>query len=536
MNSRQYRNRQTSGRKPTLIPAVRKPSSFTRACSLKLCLGLALAGWQWQACGGGKNWIGGAPGAANDWNTAANWNPVGVPASGDDATLGKNATAYPILSTAASSVIRNLNINAGATMTILPGGSLMTSAGAASVAVNGTLIMSGGMLVAYQDVNGSGTISMSGGVFKIGHDWHLDASQFSATGGTVEWTGQVGNAGPGGFPGGSGSYQFFNVLVDAGVDPGFDNQANNFTIMGNWTNNGAASLNQKATTVSFIGASAQVIAGSVMTTFDNLAINNPGGVTLSATASVNGTLTLTQGLLSTGANSIDLTASAVVYRASSSSYVNGNITKAFKAGNNQSFSFPVGDGATFAPIVLASLNITTAGSLTASTAPGQHPCIMSSGINPYRDAARYWSLTNAPAGIRISSGTATFNFAASDVCANAVPTNFVAKRYAGNWSNTTSTASATSASVSGLTSFGDFAVGQIGSGPPTVTYCSVQADRSALIGLAGVPGVTYTIHASVDLANWTAIGTTVAGTNGAGVFQDTVAEGMPVRFYRASYP
>jgi hypothetical protein len=187
-----------------------------------------------------------------------------------------------------------------------------------------------------------------------------------------------------------------------------------------------------------------------MTTFNNLTISNSAGVSLGATATVNGTLTLSLGLLITGANQIDVAAAAVVVGGSSTSYVNGSLQKAFANAGNQSFTFPIGDASTFTPLALSAFNVTSAGTLVARTAAGEHPNLQTSGINPAQDVNRYWTLSPQP-GLGMSSCTATFTFVPADVDAGASTTNFIAKRFGGSWSATTvATAAATSTTMTGL--------------------------------------------------------------------------------------
>ena len=489
-----------------------------------------------KADAAGKTWLGGASGSSNDWNTASNWNPAGVPGTGDDVIIPNGKSFYPILTVAANNTVHTITINSGGTLTIGSGGVLTTTQGANSVAVNGTLTMSGGTLTVHQDIAGSGSISMSGGTLKIGHDFHLAPTIFSATGGTVEWTGEVGSAGSGGFPGGTGAYQFFNVLVDAGVDPGFDNKANSFLITGNWINNGLVTLIGKATTVTFNGTNPQIIGGSSSNTFKNLTITNGSGIALAATATVNGTLTLTSGVVATGTNRMVLPVGGILSGGGSASYINGNFQKAFSTGAGQSFTFPLGDVSNYAPVSLASLNVTTAGSLTAKSTAGDHPSIAGSGISSTRGVNRYWTLVNSPAGIVAGSYNATFNFVSSDLDAGANVSNFIAARYSGGWSNVTIAArTSTSITINGLTAYGDFSTGELG-GPATFTSCKIQGDGSALLNLTGLSGRTYTIQASVDLFSWTNIGQSTANINGVFQFIDVNAPNFAHRYYRASYP
>jgi hypothetical protein len=499
---------------------------FETALLKLLLLTLLAFGGAANARAAGKTWVGGAAGKTNDWNTAANWSPSGVPAAGDDITIATSKQGYPIVTVVVSNSVKNLSINNIGTLTVGSGGSLLVSG---ITTVDGTLKVSGGTL-AIHDLTGTGSAAMSGGTLQINHDFKFSSSQFSSTGGTVEWTGSASAAA---FS--SGIYQFFNVVINVGANPGFDNQANLFLIAGNWTNNGSATLTRNATTVIFNGGTAQILTGSSLNSFNNLAINNVAGVTLTTTATVNGTLGLFSGTFSTGSNSIVLAAGGSVFGGSTGSYVNGSLQKAFGTGNGQSFTFPVGGTTNYTPVSLASLNVTTAGSLTAKSTPGDHLAISGSGIAPTKSVNRYWTLTNAPSGIVVASYSATFNFVASDVDAGASSTNFIAARYNGSWSIATNgTKTTNSMKITGLTSFGDFSLGEP-AGPQCLGACSVRANGVATFKLTGVGGRTYTIQASADMTTWVNIGTATADANGVCQFDDVNAASFSHRFYRAVY-
>jgi hypothetical protein len=485
-----------------------------------------------------KNWVGGASGNPNNWNTAANWNPAGIPGTSDAVTIPGSATYYPIVSTAAVNSVRMITVNSGATLTITAGGSVATTVGPASVSVNGTLSMSGGTLIAYQDVQGAGNITMSGGILKCGHDWHLAPANFAVTGGTVEWTGNTGSGGPGAFPGGAGSYRFFNVQIDSGVNPAFDNVAATFLVFGNWVNNGSPTLTHKTTTVQFCGSTTQTITGTASTTFNNLTITNDAGVTLGTSATVNGLLAFNKGIVTTGTNVLILPTTASISGAGSSSYVNGNIQRSFASGVGQSFTFPIGDASAYAPINLGGLNVTVAGSLQASTTHGNHLSIASSGLNPVKSVNRYWTLTNSPSGIALAAGSATFNFVPSDIDTGASWAGFVVRRFNGSWA-VPGTAAPTSATVTvtPLSAPGDFATGDIfTTAECTLSSCCVMNNRHAMVNMCGIPSWTYSILASTNLINWTKIGTAATDSNGLCQFEDVNAAGYPRRFYRGCYP
>ena len=95
---------------------------------------------------------------------------------------------------------------------------------------NGTtaVTVSGGTLSVHDLA--SGPLTLSGGLVQISHDFK-PASFSGATGGTVEWNG---TSSAGAFPG--GTYNFFNVQIDSGADPGFNNTTTNqINVAGRWT-------------------------------------------------------------------------------------------------------------------------------------------------------------------------------------------------------------------------------------------------------------------------------------------------------------
>jgi hypothetical protein len=64
-----------------------------------------------------------------------------------------------------------------------------------------------------------------------------------------------------------------------------------------------------------------------------------------------------------------------------------------------------------------------------------------------------------------------------------------------------------------------------------------QADGSeAVTASAGRPSQTYVFQYSTDMANWTAISTNTADSNGAATIVDTGAKQFPGRFYRTATP
>jgi trimeric autotransporter adhesin len=231
---------------------------------------------------------------STEWNLAANWGGSGPPTGADSVTIPSSPTGgrFPTVSGSSGNVAcSNLVLNSGAALT-MTGGSL-TNSGSLTINSTATVTISGGRLTSYNrgDITLNGSVSQSGGTLACSHNWSGSGS-YNATGGTVEFLGNNNgqlNAGP--------TYNFFNVLIDAGATTKFDIGAIIVGVAGNWTNNGAPTLTGQATTINLNGTSSQTIAGSSTTTFRNLTIANTQAA-VSATTSLNlssGTCTVNNG-------------------------------------------------------------------------------------------------------------------------------------------------------------------------------------------------------------------------------------------------
>jgi len=86
-----------------------------------------------------------------------------------------------------------------------------------------------------------------------------------------------------------------------------------------------------------------------------MTVNSPVGVTLGSDLAVIGNLTLTNGLLTTGANSLTVGSNS---GASATSYVNGKLTMQYATAGSK--TFPIGKGGNYRPVTL---------NLTATDAP-----------------------------------------------------------------------------------------------------------------------------------------------------------------------
>jgi len=212
-----------------------------------------------------------------------------------------------------------------------------------TVGIPGELSIAGGTLAA-----GSSTVN-------LGEDFHFSSGTFTAGTSTFNFNGAAAQQIYG------GAVPTFNNLTDSNTAAqlSVNNNANvngNLTVnanavlnpaaasviggTGTLTGNGTARVTRTAATadflsqytitnktltnllVDYVGGAAQVLSG---TTYGGLRINNASGVTLSGTATVNGTLTLTAGALSAGTGTLNINNGTLVAGGSITSAPTGTV-------------------------------------------------------------------------------------------------------------------------------------------------------------------------------------------------------------------
>jgi len=412
---------------------------------------------------------------------------------GGNVTLnGGTAAARDALLTVSSGLI---TINGG----LIINATVATSSTASITAAGGRITVNGAAGVTNGDVVtvGAGTFSVTNAAATFSNTSATNVASTTVSTGTLSVTGNLTNAAAETMTVSSiGNVTVAGTLTNNGTitltTTGTVNANGDFTnsATGVFTNTAAGNLNiggnatmsgtfnRGTGTVTFNGAAAQALGGTVATTFNNLTINKASNdLTINTTPTVNGTLTLTKGDLVTGANRVILGTAATIATPSANSYVVGSLQKNYTAGAALSYfagnNFPVGDATNFTPVNVSAGTTTTAGSLTVSTFTPDHPQvatpIASTGIDAARSANRYWRFNNS--GLTVGTAiSATFTFVAGDVDASANTANFIVERYDGtNWNPTTLVAAnALNTQASNITPLiagnNDFAVGDPFSG------------------------------------------------------------------------
>jgi uncharacterized repeat protein (TIGR01451 family) len=239
--------------------------------------------------------------------------------------------------------------------------------------------------------------------------------------------------------------------------------ASAFNVAGNWSYT-AGTFTSNGGTVTLNGSSGQTISGSSRTSFANLTLNNASGVTLSTDVTANGTMTFTAGNVTTGGNTLIIGPSGSVTQASG--FVVGNLRKQITTAGSVSRTFEVGTGTSYTPVTVALTGVAGQASdstqyLTASTTSGDHPSIAGSGIDAAKSVNRYWTATRTGSWT-FTDYSPTFTFVAGDVDGGANTGSFVIRRFSGGtwFTTTTGTLTPTSSQATGVTAFGDFAIGE----------------------------------------------------------------------------
>ncbi len=217
----------------------------------------------------------------------------------------------------------------------------------------------------------------------------------------------------------------------------------------------AADAASNTPTIEYNGSTGQTAAGL---TYYNLTTNNGAGITTNGTIVVQNTLTLTSGTLTTGTDTVRINSGGSVVR--TSGHVAGNLAKTVPTGS-PTVMYEIGDGSgNYTPVTAVFTGVTVGGELTTSTTTGDHPQILSSGIEPSLTVNRYWTLGGP--GISYTSYDVTLNFVSGDLDGAANTANFIIGRYeSAAWNlPTVGTLTSTSSQATGVIGFGEFQLGE----------------------------------------------------------------------------
>ena len=389
----------------TLTAAGNSPCGSTSPSNMTLTIN---ATGSWTGLGGDNN-----------WNTAANW-CGGVPTSSSNVVIPAGVT---INITSADAVANSVTISNTATLNIQNTFNLSISGGG-SFTNNGTFSMTSTGKVNFQG-NGTsnGTITYTG----------LEFNGTVTTNGNITVTGLL-------------NITTGNKLVIGGSDL----LTLNGTVTGDGTIQGSSTA---AMVIGGTGALGTLNFESGSRELASLTVNrsSAGSATLGTDLLV-GTLTLTNGVLNTGANTVSI-GSAV---ARTNGWVNGNLLKTVA---NGATSFEVGSATVYAPATVTMTGVSGTVNLTGKATLGTPTA--GSGIGASARSNHYWTITKTGAGT-FTAYDAEFDF--TNTTNGGTTANYVVMKFDGTWASTTSSVTGNTIKATGLTSFSDFEIGELFNG------------------------------------------------------------------------
>ena len=474
---------------------------------------------------------------STDWATAGNWTPSGVPTNLIAADIPDHAlyTNQPTLSTGAQCMYLiletggvlnggtgGLSIIAGPAvsdiLTIEPGASFNPGTSTLSltsytptssyasysgnISANNFTITSGSSILAAANsyLTVSGTLTIAGtGVFDAAtkHNY-IEFNSSSAQS----------------IPNPNGSTPGYHNLILSGT--GTKTLPATLNIYDGFTNNETGGTVDFGTYVVVFNGNAygQDINGTAVSGFYDLTLNNSFGLGLTGVdAIVTHTLTLTNGIITTGTNKLILgsngTCSAgIITGAGAGNYINGNLRR-FIPNSTSSIDFTIGDATNYTPVTLVFTGSTSGcGSLDVSTAVVQPG--VASGLSQTKYINRKWSITNT--GVTgFTSYDPTFTFVSGDEIGTPTYTSLIIRKWNGNaWvTTTTGTQSTLSTQATGVTSFSDFYIGENACVSGTALWLggtSTDWNTGSNWCLNGVPSSTDNVEIPVGPTNQPHIG------------------------------
>ena len=341
----------------------------------------------------------------------------------------------------------------------IAGGTLDNTSGGAITLSNNNLQTWNGNF----SFTGSNNLNLGTGAITMGASVNITTSANTLTvGGTInDNTKDFTKSGAGSLVLGSNAVTIANFTLSAGS---LTSTSNTLTIHGHFTNNGTFTHNS-GTVALHNGGSTSNITGSSASVFNNLTLNNSLHISLAGAvdATVLGTLTFSNGKISTNANKLILGtagSAATVSGATLNNYIDGNIRRYIPNSTSPNITFDLGTSTSYVPVTVKFTGtVSGSGYLDVSTAVSLPD--LSSGLDQAKCINRNWTIDNTNVAGFTSYGV-VLNFLPSDKIGTIDTNLLVVKKYHSPTWSTGSMVSKRSTFVecSGFTNFSVFSVGQ----------------------------------------------------------------------------
>ncbi len=336
------------------------------------------------------------------WNIATNWSEGIVPCSGAVVTI-PNTANKPALS--ANTTVGNLTIASGATLTTT--GFTLTLAGTITdngiITGSGNVISTGTYTTFTNQHTYTGTTTVSAGVLQLNRTGGTTipaTNSVTVSGGTLQISTNQTLAG---FTMSSGGLVIDNLITTT-FSGTYSGSGGTLNCLGGIRFTGASKT--------FPGLGVTVNNGLGATYLTNLEVNlssSTNAITISTSAAyvtVVGVLTLTNGLITTGAATNFITVAGVISGGSSSSYVNGVLGMAFVNTTNVKKTFPIGVLGTYTPVEFTYPGSNVTSAVTISATPTNFAGLTSN-YSGARFGSRYYNVYQNPSALAYSLGINT---------------------------------------------------------------------------------------------------------------------------------
>ncbi|MBL7994418.1 hypothetical protein JNM05_03515, partial [bacterium] len=274
----------------------------------------------------------------------------------------------------------------------------------------GTLILSGSGTTTFSNVltnTNSITLNTGAGLVTVTGNYS-GSGTISATGATPDVT-FMGEFSPGGNATfGSQTLTFQGDVTLAG---GVFTPSSTTNFSGSTLTLSGGTFSTNTGTFTFSSSAQQTIASTA--TFNNLTINNTTSGTntndleVNANITINGTLTLTDGVVDMNTNTLILPSGAVSTTGSATSYINGKISRTFSS-SATNLTFQIGKAKRFQPVTIQGSSVSGNPTIILDQIESNNPVPLTTGINSPLLAVsrvRYWTMAYTAGGGSITSPT-----------------------------------------------------------------------------------------------------------------------------------
>jgi hypothetical protein len=292
------------------------------------------------------------------------------------------------------------------------------------------------------------------------------------------------------------------------------------TVSGNWSMSSGTFTNT-GTTILFNGTANQTVTSTGA--FNHITVNKPtGDIVLGGNISLSGTLTFTQGKITTGSYIVITTSGTVSGAAQSTGWVNGKMQRTFSTGTNVAGTFYVGGAIYYSPVTITFASVTGGGAITVGNTDGAHPNLPASGISADKNIPRYWTITNT-GSVAFTTYTVSLTWNTAENYAGLNTTLLKVGKYTSStWSFPTITGTPTTSNIqaNGINTFGDFVCGQTcdvtaGFSYTGTPYCSNAGTVTITLSGGATSGVFNSTPAGLSInssSGAVTLGTSTAGT------------------------